>query len=84
MALVRSAAAGLAILSVAACHAAGVLDPHGPVSAAESEWVHHGLLRGGHGLRLDLAHHLDGLARARYYFGGGNMMPPAAIMEMSR
>jgi cytochrome o ubiquinol oxidase subunit II len=35
MALVRSAATGLAISSLAACHAAGVLDPHGPVSAAE-------------------------------------------------
>ena len=35
MALVRSAATGLAILSLAACHGAGVLDPHGPVSAAE-------------------------------------------------
>ena len=35
MALVRSAATGLAILNLAACHAAGVLDSHGPVSAAE-------------------------------------------------
>jgi cytochrome o ubiquinol oxidase subunit II len=35
MALVRFAAAGLATTSLAACHAAGVLDPHGPVSAAE-------------------------------------------------
>ena len=35
MALLRSAATGLATSSLAACHAAGVLDPHGPVSAAE-------------------------------------------------
>ena len=35
MTLVRFAATGSATLSLAACHAAGVLDPHGPVSAAE-------------------------------------------------
>jgi cytochrome o ubiquinol oxidase subunit 2 len=35
MALVRSAAVGLASLSLAACRASGVLDSHGPVSAAE-------------------------------------------------
>ena len=35
MGLARFAAVSLAGLSLAACHAAGVLDPHGPVSAAE-------------------------------------------------
>jgi cytochrome o ubiquinol oxidase subunit 2 len=35
MALVRSAAIGLATLSLAACRTAGVLDARGPVSAAE-------------------------------------------------
>lgn len=35
MGVARFAAVGLAGSSLAACHAAGVLDPHGPVSAAE-------------------------------------------------
>ncbi len=35
MGLVRSAATALATSSLAACHAAGVLDSHGPVSGAE-------------------------------------------------